>query len=396
MLKRGRVCKTHMLPLIVFPPRTGVGGGGTNYIDTVHKVDHYMRNKRKDPEETDFKGKVLNLNRNKKRRELDVSLEDLPAEIKSIVLRMAMVNDSYADACELMQAFCAASRGMCSDDMWSDMATTLFAIPTPKPESMPWNTWIRKWCYKLTAYSPWSSTLRAPTAQNPTPSPDHNVFDFTREECIWRLRKSDSYQSVDDKVFVYRKSSIAAGIVRPVGGPKLTGLFAPFWPDDAEWAQEALIHDGRILQHLKETMRDDADMVRLACFSNPAAITYASERLRNSSEFIRSFMFSQPEILLQNGHTKDDLQLNSIRAHIAAVRVALRNHPKWIQLHPANGGAINEDASNGFSVRITKLLDESILLEPFASIGIEITKMVFYRNGTKQAYSATRFPSEPQ
>jgi hypothetical protein len=310
-------------------------------------------------DESEFRVLLSGLYRKRKLQRRGELLEELSPELKVAALTQMDEEDGIVDACATIVQFCATNRTMCTDDVWEDIATGFLKIPHPKPDTDTWNKWISGWCRKLTAYSPWSSTMREPGNMRYSPSvfPDYNAFLFTKEECIWRLKNTTLQTPVGGPMTPMLE--IDSIIVRPGGVDPATfsyAEFAPFWPDDYEWAKEALRHDGRILQHVSDSIKDDEVMVRLACSSNPHALAFASDRLRKSGAFIRSFMFSQPDILMVDAPEGDDPQIQRIRHQIAETREALRDADQWFLTW------LDEDSKNGYIVAELTLLDGTLFV----------------------------------
>lgn len=291
--------------------------------------------------------------------------EELSPELKVAVLTRMDEEDNIVDTCATILQFCATNRNMCTDDVWEDIATRFLKIPYPKPDTDTWNKWISGWCRKLSAYSPWSSTMREPVNMRYSGdvSPDYDAFLFTKEECIWRLKNTALQTPVGGAMAPMLE--IDYQIMRTGSTDPATFLyaeFAPFWPDDDEWVKEALRHDGRILEHVSDSIKDNEVMVRLACSSNPRALAFASDRLLESGAFIRSFMFSQPDILMVDAPEGDDLQIQSIRYQIAETRNELR------AVHETSGwemvaGVLDEDDINGYMVaQLDTQLDGTIFV----------------------------------
>jgi hypothetical protein len=316
-------------------------------------------------DESEFKVLLSGLYRKRKLQRRAELLEELSPELKVEVLTQMGEGDDIVDACAAIVQFCATSRNMCTDDVWEDIATGFLKIPYPKPDTDTWNKWISGWCRKLSAYSPWSSTMKEPVNMryNGDVSPDYGAFLFTKEECIWRLKNTALQTPVGGPMAPMLE--IDSHIMRPGGVYPATFLyaeFAPFWPDDDEWVKEALRHDGRILDHVSDSIKDNEVMVRLACSSNPRAFAFASDRLLKSGAFIRSFMFSQPDILMVDAPEGDDLQIQSIRYQIAETRNELR------AVHETSGwemvaGVLDEDDINGYTVaQLDTQLDGTIFV----------------------------------
>ena len=325
-------------------------------------------------------------------------LQKLQPEMKGLILTQTK---NILEACGVIVNFCAASRGMCIDDVWEYISNVLLRIPVAKPPNTTWNAWINRWCRKLSAYSPWSSTLVDPMKDPQyvlhgevvtSIPPEVDVFDFTVEECTWRLeqRLPSTYTSIE----------FAGGVSIPpylFNHNKDDEGLAPFWPANRKWLNAALRHDGRLLEYAADSIRDDDEMVRLACASNTVSFSFASDRLRRSGEFIRSFMFSQPNILSVYEPICDDAQIQAIREQIYSTRESLSFLDEWNE----DDHAGDVDAANGYEVK--NLAPYGVGDDIFVRVGFENTyrslvpshiMLSFVVYSTGQVVPTTQLPYE--
>ena len=238
------------------------------------------------------------------RTRVDQFVFDLPTELKLLIISNPVVQSAndWRGVCNMIQTLCSTSRVMC-DEMWPLLANKLLTIPWTKPDHIAWRVWVKHWCVKLNAKSPWARNLQDYTGAirftDPDDAdrysefieggyfspPDDDRFDFDKEECIWRLK--------------HAKPTLfgVAGDFPLYGFDQIDPLDVGFWPDDPAWMAEALRHDGRFMSIAPDEVRNDPGLVRLGCSSHTNAMMFASLELQSSVEFVRSFMFSQPDIL---------------------------------------------------------------------------------------------------
>jgi len=251
-------------------------------------------------------------------------MESLPVDLKLLILSNPAVVQAYnwRGVCNMIQSLCSTSRAMC-DDAWSFIGNDLLRIPSEKPRHVAWRVWVKHWCQKLNARSPWARNLASDAGayhlthehesyhpdEEPDPeigAADRDLFDFDKAECIWRLQHS-------------KPTFFGNELFLPYGYDNVVPETVLFWPDDPVWMKEALRHDGRFLSIAPEAARRDPDIVRSACASHVNAMRYASDDLRSSANFVREFMFSQPNIL-RLSTVESDPQLKNIQDTIAQFR----------------------------------------------------------------------------
>ena len=196
-----------MIPLVAISPRNGglvhEVDKLTGYVEVIKELDSTIRKSRASTID-DFENllETRYLQQKHLQRSALVSQFLLPPDVKSMIIAHITGSMSMSEICRFVLDFCATNKDMCSTEMWDAIATTILQIPTLKPVDVRWNAWISLWCTKLTAYSPWSATIFS-TRDLGTNIEDmlqetlrgtlynkKNVLDFSKPECIWRLKNT--------------------------------------------------------------------------------------------------------------------------------------------------------------------------------------------------------------
>jgi hypothetical protein len=334
------------------------------------KYDEWQRRQRSSgmTQEQLFQGFRDAIVRTQMRRAIQTSvgrlMESLPVDLKLLILSNPVVvqADDWRGVCNMIQSLCSTSRAMC-EDAWSSIGKDLLRIPSKKPRQVAWRVWVKHWCRKLNAHSPWARNLDSDAGayhmthehefydvdEEPVPefgNADRNVFDFDQAECIWRLQHA-------------KPTLFGTDLFLPYGYDNVVPETVQFWPNDSVWMKEALRHDGRFLSIAPEAARRDPDIVRSACASHVNAMRYASDVLRASADFVRGFMFSQPNILRLTT-VKNDVQLKEIQDTITRFR------DEQVEEYAPNGFdafEVDEDTRFGIEVVCLKPIDANGTLE---------------------------------
>jgi len=271
---------------------------------------------------------------------------EMPDEIKLLILQsfQRMQPDDWKGMCNFIQKLCNITRNMC-ETLWPLIASEVLHIPVPKPDAMLWRSWIRQWCVKLTAGSPWARTLNKELFERGREIVDDGVFDDSYEEGLWRL------QHTPPTLYFWENEvgSNTFGVTRIPDFDRPLGI--TWHPQDPKWIVEALRHDGRFLEVAPDNVKNDRDLVRLACSSHVNAMAFASEDVRADGAFIRSFMRSQPDVLRHISLETDDRQLRRLREFIDAVREEFEaNDDEEEEVWNLDDHQGDEDEANGFEV----------------------------------------------
>jgi hypothetical protein len=273
------------------------------------------------------KNLITNINHRRVKRRVFNLLEELPDDVKMIVLRQSIdAMGSWERICNFIQHLCSVSRLIC-ETIWPFIASEILEIPMNKPVDMVWRSWVKEWCQKTSSCAPWGRTIDEMGHCNP----------ISYEEAIWLLNHSPRNYLVSDLRYDYTVTSSDF----PINST---------WPSDKLWMMGAVWHDGRILSIGSYANRNDREIVRVACMTFPFAFESATDEVKRDGRFIRSFMFSQPDILKFISNKVDDLQLRKMKNLIST---AISNAHLFYDFEDAP----EDEEDDPFQVTLLKTVD---------------------------------------